>query len=104
MNQILNFNDENNNDYEIKNVDIKNGKIKVKKNFYFYQFIFSFILALFFLLFVFIRIFQNKQKENISSQLLNSYKIATLYAENNNYTVEKSESFASSKPFVIGLI
>ena len=33
MNQILNFNDENNNDYEIKNVDIKNGKIKVKKYF-----------------------------------------------------------------------
>lgn len=104
MNQILNFNDKNNNDYEIKNVDIKNNKIKVKNNFYFYQFIFSFILALCFLLFVFIRIFQNKQKENISSQLLNSYKIATLYAENNNYTVEKADFFASSKPFVIGMI
>ena len=35
MNQILNFNDENNNEYEIKNVDIKNGKIKVKTIFIF---------------------------------------------------------------------
>lgn len=105
MNQILNFNKQDNfNDKKnYDNNSLSSPMLNKKGNFYLYQFIISFIIALCFLLFLFIRILQNRQKENLSSQLLNSYKISTLYSNNTAYTIDKLEA-PPSKPFVIGMI
>lgn len=105
MNQILNFNkqDNFNNKKHYDNNSLSSPMLNKKSNFYLYQFIISFIIALCFLLFLFIRILQNRQKENLSSQLLNSYKISTLYSNTTAYTIDKLEA-SPSKPFVIGMI
>lgn len=105
MNQILNFNiqDNLNNKKNHNNNSISSSMLNKKGDFYLFQFVISFIIALCFLSFLFIRMFQNRQKENLSSQLLNYYKISTLYSNTTDYTTNQLE-VSASKPFVIGMI
>lgn len=81
---------------------IKNKKIKRR---YQLQFFISCIIATIFLFFLFWRLYQNNQQEKISKELLNSYKLTTLYSNNNEYdTNQINYNFSTEIPFVIGMI
>ena len=102
MNQILNF---NNRDNEKTNDIILPEKKSFNNNnrFYLYQLIISSFIALIFLIFLFSRIFQNKQKEIFAEQLLDYYKTTTLYSNNTEHTAYRLNQEVS-EPFVIGMI
>ncbi len=94
MNQILvNGHNRQNNSLCIK----KNNK----NNIYKALFIFSILLLLISIIFLFVKLYKNSKNERISQKLNASYSVSTLYSKNiisNSIVVDKSE------PFVIGII
>lgn len=92
MNQILNFENEdnktNNNDIDLSNNTLDKSKNKLNA-FLKIQFIFSNIITIFFIYyFVSYKVSNNKQ-ENLSQKLLNDFNISNLYNPSNNYTAEE---------------
>lgn len=88
-----------------------NSKNSSKSNrFYLLQFFISSFAFLCFLIIFFTRFFYFYKNEAISEQLMKTYKISTLYANNIDYSVKSIQSdsydnsFSSISPFVIGMI
>lgn len=99
---------EDKNQKENKNLKFKNF---FKSNrFYMFQFFISLFVATCFLIVFFIRIFHLHESESVSEQLMKTYQISTLYANNVDYSVQSlqgnsySKNFSSMTPFVIGMI
>lgn len=82
-----------------KSFNQNNNSIKYKL-----QFLFSSIIAIIFLIFLFWRLYQKQQHEKISKELLNNYHLTTLYSNINQYEVNKTTSGTLENPFVIGMI
>ena len=98
MNQIL----ENNS----SKIDIYTNSKKSKKKYKFLFFI-SLLMFIFFIILFIISRYNKYKKENFSKELVNSYKITSLYNSNSknnkNYIIEKL-SYNNHSSFFIGLI
>lgn len=86
-------------------------RINKKQNrFYLFQFLISSSIAVCFLIVFFIRIFHLHEKEAVSNELIKTYQLSTLYANNMEYSAERIQDnsnnpyIATSTPFVIGMI
>lgn len=82
-----------------KSFNQNNNSIKYKL-----QFLFSSIIAIIFLIFLFWRLYQKQQQEKISKELLNNYHLTTLYSNINQYEANEINYSTLENPFVIGMI
>lgn len=108
MNQILK--PEINHNNQIKKQENSHRKL----NFFKIQFLLSAIIATFFLVFYFIRMYKIDRNEKLSKQLMSQYQVSTLYSNNIVYSAQLVDSSTdtilansttnSSTPFVIGMI
>lgn len=97
-----NYMDERNETKRTKNTH----KSSSSNRFYLFQFLFSCLTAICFLMFFFIRAFYLNKKSSISDELLKTYQIATLYANSTDYSTQQlqAEIYHGTTPFVIGMI
>ncbi len=101
---VENFKSHNDKDIAIvKNNNINKKLAFLKKRRYKLQFIISFFIAIIFLIILFFQVYQNKQKEKISKELLDNYYLTTLYSNSEQYQSNKT-SITTESPFVIGMI
>lgn len=100
MNQILEPEEKNN--IEISVIEKKKSFHRIYKIQFFVFSIIAFIL----LCLLFMRLYSQNQKENLSKRLLNNYNISKIYANELGYTTQlnNSETSDSYVPFVIGMI
>ena len=85
-------------------INIFNKKENNKnKSLYKLLFIFSSIIALYFLIIFFLHIIKLSKNEKISNSLINRYQVSTLYSNIETYSAEKQEK-SETLPFVIGII
>lgn len=76
----------------------------IKKNKYFIQFFISTIVMIIFILIFLYKIYNLKQNEKLSKELLNNYSLTTLYQEEANTVKIEKQSILIENPFVIGII
>ena len=90
-----------------ENINAKTSKSEIYKyisrNKYFIQFLISIIVSAIFILIFLYQIYNLKENEKLSQELLNSYSLTTLYQDNEPVKIEK-QSVLVENPFVIGII
>lgn len=107
MNQILEPDFNVNNSNQVKKTQRKKTNIS---KIYKIQFTISTFIAIIFLIIFFIRLYNIRQKENISKSLMNSYSISTIYSNTTDYSVSLTNNSANidehlvPSPFVIGML
>lgn len=90
MNQIIDFK---------KNNNISNSN-NLKKQKYKIVFIIFSIMAVIFLIILFIKLYLDNKNEEIAKKLTKSYSISTLYSNSMDYSTQTQ----STTPFIIGII